>query len=162
MGADRPGVGALGSGSALTPQVAAAWDAWQTGNATAGRRLRHHAEERCLGRQEAWTSTAVGRFPRPVLQRFTACEASELVLASDGARLTAAVLDDLPTWLAALRRWEHGRADLRAASGKVHDDVTVLRLRRSPPRIQPAPRRQPVRARPAGLPAVADQSQRAA
>ncbi len=51
------------------------------------------------------------------------------MLASDGARLSEAVLDDLTAWLGELRQWEEQRSDLGRAAEKVHDDVTVLRLR---------------------------------
>ncbi|HTE62196.1 MAG TPA: hypothetical protein VK631_17720, partial [Solirubrobacteraceae bacterium] len=53
---------------------------------------------------------------------------SELVLASDGARLSEPVLDELPTWIGGLRRWERERGSLARAAEKAHDDVTVLRL----------------------------------
>jgi hypothetical protein len=55
---------------------------------------------------------------------------TELVLASDGARLTADVLDELPEWIDGLRDWERRRAAWRRAAEKVHDDVTVVRLSR--------------------------------
>jgi hypothetical protein len=118
----------LGCGTALTERVAARWDEWQGRNADAGREARHEAEEGLLGRPDAWTSTAVGRFDRPVIRRFSAGGVSELVLASDGARLSEPVLDELPTWIGGLRRWERERAELRRAAEKLHDDVTVLRL----------------------------------
>jgi hypothetical protein len=118
----------LGSGTALTADVAAEWAEWQRCHATVGRDLRHDAEERFLGRQEAWISTALGRFASPVLQRFAADDVLELVLASDGARLSEPVLDDLPSWLGGLRHWEGRRSGLGRAADKRHDDVTVLRL----------------------------------
>ena len=119
---------ALGCGSALTAPVAAAWDEWQDRNGDITRDARHDAEEGFLGRPDAWTSTALGRFERPVLRRFRLDGVSELVLASDGARLSERVLDDLAAWIDGLRRWERARADLGRAAEKVHDDVTVLRL----------------------------------
>jgi hypothetical protein len=118
----------LGCGTALAAPVEAAWDAWQERNAGASREARHDAEERFLGRPAAWTSTAVGRFARPVIQTFSLAGVSELVLASDGARLSRPVLDELPTWIGGLRRWERERAHLGRAAAKVHDDVTVVRL----------------------------------
>jgi hypothetical protein len=124
---------ALGSGTALTPEVAREWAAWQHRHAGISRDVRHDAEERFLGRPEAWTSTAVGRFGEPLLQRFSADGVRELVLASDGARLSEPVLDDLPAWLGDLRRWEGQRSDLGRAAEKVHDDVTVLRVRPAAP-----------------------------
>jgi hypothetical protein len=123
---------ALGSGTALTADVAAAWGEWQVRNAGVSRAERHDGEERFLGRPHAWTSTALGRFDPPVLERFTADGVLELVLASDGARLSEPLLDDLPSWLGGLRRWEADRGHLGRAAEKVHDDVTVLRLRRAP------------------------------
>jgi hypothetical protein len=121
---------ALGSGSALTAGVAAQWADWQRRHADVDRDARHDAEERFLGRPQAWTATALGRFAAPVVQRFTAAGVLELVLASDGARLSESVLEDLPTWLGGLRRWEDQRRDLGRAAEKVHDDVTAMRLRR--------------------------------
>ena len=129
---------ALGSGTALTADVAAEWDAWQHRHPTIDRATRHDAEERFLGRPQAWTSTALGRFAAPVLRRFTAEHVLELVLASDGARLSEDVLHDLPTWLGELREWEGRRSHLGRAAEKVHDDVTVLRLRsRTVPAVVP-------------------------
>jgi serine/threonine protein phosphatase PrpC len=122
------GWAALGCGTALTAPVAAAWHEWQDRNAGADREARHDAEEGILGRPDAWTSTAVGRFERPVIRSFSLEGVSELVLASDGARLSEPVLDELPRWIGGLRRWERERADLGRAAEKVHDDVTVLRL----------------------------------
>jgi hypothetical protein len=109
--------------------VEADWAEWQRRHEDVSRDVRHDAEERFLGRPEAWTSTAVGRFGEPLLQRFSADGVQELVLASDGARLSEAILDDLTAWLGRLRRWEEQRSELGRAAEKVHDDVTVLRLR---------------------------------
>ena len=134
----------FGSGSALTADVEAAWADWQHRHAGVSRDVRHDAEERFLGRPEAWISTAVGRFAAPLLQRFSADGVQELVLASDGARLSEPVLDDLPAWLRELRRWEAQRGDLGRAADKVHDDVTVLRVRRSAvAHLEPATLRRP-------------------
>jgi serine/threonine protein phosphatase PrpC len=118
----------LGCGTALTPPVATAWDEWQHRNAHVSREERHEAEERFLGRPHAWTSTALGRFEHPVIRSFTLEGVSELVLASDGARLSEPVLHELPSWIGGLRRWERARVGLGRAAEKVHDDVTVLRL----------------------------------
>jgi hypothetical protein len=119
---------ALGCGPALTAAAAADWDAWQTRHAQVDREVRHDGEEAVLGRSDAWTSTAVGRFERPVIRSFRADRVSELVLASDGARLSEPVLDELPDWIGGLRRWERARAGLGRAGEKQHDDVTVIRL----------------------------------
>ena len=122
----------LGCGTALTEAQEAAWNAWQRRHPGIDRTTRHDGEERFLGRAQAWTSTALGRFAVPKLQHFTVHGARELVLASDGARLSEAALDDLPGWLGGLRDWERGRSQLRLAAGKVHDDVSVLRLLPAP------------------------------
>jgi hypothetical protein len=100
------------------------------------RDARHDAEERFFGRPAAWTSTALGRFARPVLQHFSADGVQELVLSSDGARLSEPVLADLPSWLGELRDWEARRADRGRAGEKLRDDVTVLRMRRE--NLEPA------------------------
>jgi serine/threonine protein phosphatase PrpC len=113
---------------ARRPSVESVWDRWQDANRTCGRDERHDAEERYLGRPAAWTSTALGRFPQPVIKKFTFRDAHELVLASDGARLREDVLDELTAWLAGLRRWERRSAATRRAAEKVHDDVTVIRM----------------------------------
>jgi hypothetical protein len=142
----------FGSGSALTADVEADWAEWQRRHAGVSRDVRHDAEERFLGRPEAWTSTAVGRFGTPRLQRFSADGVQELVLASDGARLSEAVLDDLTAWLGELRHWERQRSDLGRAAEKVHDDVTVLRLRPGAvDDVAPASRRTHAHRRDAGL-----------
>jgi hypothetical protein len=121
----------LGRGSALTASAATAWDDWQRCNAGVSREDRHDAEETFLGRPEAWTSTAVGRFARPNVRRFSLAGVVELVLASDGARLTDRALDDLPGWLDGLRGWERRRPGLALAGEKRHDDVTVIRISRA-------------------------------
>ena len=121
----------MGRGSALTARTAAAWDEWQRRNAGVTREARHAAEETFLGRPEAWTSTAVGRFARPNVRRFSLAGVQELVLASDGARLADHALDDLPGWLDGLRNWERERPGLGLASEKRHDDVTVIRISRA-------------------------------
>jgi hypothetical protein len=122
---------ALGCGSALTAPAAAAWEHWQKRNPGASRVVRHDGEEGVLGRPGAWTSSAVGRFARPVMRSFGLAGVSELVLASDGARLSEPVLEDLPAWIGGLRGLERERAQLARAGEKVHDDVTVLRLVRA-------------------------------
>ncbi len=146
------GWAALGTGTALTELAESAWSEWQRRNPAVDRETRHEAEERFLGHAQAWTATALGRFPRPRLQRFTVHGVRELVLASDGARLSEDLLEDLPGWLGSLRGWERGRSQLRLAAGKVHDDVSVLRL-------LPAPIALPVRVAP---PFEADVQRRAA
>jgi hypothetical protein len=70
------------------------------------------------------------------VRRFALGGVLELVIASDGARLSERALDDIPGWLDGLRGWERGRPALALAGEKRHDDVTVLRLSRA--RMAPA------------------------
>ena len=121
----------LGTGTALTPATEATWQRWQDRNSRVDRDRRQDAEERFLGRAEAWTSTALGRFAHPVIRAFSVSGVTELVLASDGARLSERMLDDLAGWLAGLREWERQRTHLSRAAEKVHDDLTVVRLTRA-------------------------------
>jgi hypothetical protein len=121
----------LGTGTALTPEVEDAWQRWRDLNPHLARDQRHDAEERFLGRADAWTSTALGRFAEPVIRPFSTSGVTELVLASDGARLRERALDDLADWLAGLREWERRRRHLGRAAEKVHDDLTVVRLTRT-------------------------------
>ena len=64
------------------------------------------------------------------MRSFSLSGVTELVLASDGARLHERLLGDLAGWLAGLREWEQRRTHLWRAGEKVHDDVTVVRLTR--------------------------------
>ena len=121
----------LGTGTALTPAVEATWQRWQDRNPRVDRDRRLDAEERFLGRAEAWTSTALGRFAQPVIREFSLSGVTELVLASDGARLSERLLDDIAGWLAGLREWERRRTHLWRAAEKAHDDLTVVRLTRA-------------------------------
>jgi hypothetical protein len=121
----------LGTGTALTPAVEAAWQQWRDRHPDVDRDRRHDAEERFFGRPDAWTSTALGRFAQPVIRTFSLTGVTELVLASDGARLDERRLADLATWLAVLREWERVRLVDRRAAEKQHDDVTVVRLTRA-------------------------------
>jgi hypothetical protein len=120
----------LGSGTAVSAPTDAAWEDWQSRHPHASRDERHDAEEHFLGRPQAWTSTALGRFEQPAIRTFTLEGVNELVLASDGARLSERRLDDLPGWIGGLREWERERAGQRRAAEKIHDDVTVVRLTR--------------------------------
>ena len=53
----------LGTGTALTRATETAWERWQDRHPRVDRDRRHDAEERFLGRPDAWTTTALGRFP---------------------------------------------------------------------------------------------------
>jgi hypothetical protein len=104
-----------------------AYRRWKHENPEAGRIELFAIEEEILGVREAWNSTALGRFPEPLVERATIEGGfSRLLLASDGARLDHERVHRLEHWLERLRHWEHH--ELRDhPSSKVHDDVTVLR-----------------------------------
>jgi serine/threonine protein phosphatase PrpC len=70
----------------------------------------------------------LGQFEEPALERQTLAGVEELVLASDGARLTVPALLDLEGWLKELRSWEAVAPE--AEPWKRHDDVVVVRWRR--------------------------------
>jgi hypothetical protein len=79
-------------------------------------------------RDDIWTTSAVGRLPRPILQRETIANCSALLLATDGARLSQAALTHLPGWLERID--EHQRRTPVSAWETGADDVTVVRARR--------------------------------
>ncbi|HSD75974.1 MAG TPA: hypothetical protein VLA98_01170 [Solirubrobacteraceae bacterium] len=79
---------------------------------------------------DVWTTSALGRLPRPLLQSAAIASCSSLVLATDGARLSEAALDALPAWLE--RIGEHQRRRPASAWEGGADDVAVLRARRRP------------------------------
>jgi hypothetical protein len=106
------------------------WDAWCATHATANARDRAEAQDRALGAPEAWRTAAIGRFAEPLLECKEIEGFDELVLASGGARLDVARLDELDEWLDGLRRWERTAPRGAKVSDDVHDDATVLRWRR--------------------------------
>ena len=87
---------------------------------------------------DGWHTTPAGRFPTMRTEQVELDnDWDELVLATAGARLDTSLLDDLGGWLAGLRAWEAGNAGRLGRHGApVHDDVTVLRIRRRPPQEQ--------------------------
>lgn len=94
--------------------------------------LRLERERDYVNTESAWRTSAVGRFPRVKLDCMTLEEWETLLLASDGARLTAARLARLDAWLAELREWERGASPEEGVfAWKPHDDVTVLRIQRA-------------------------------
>lgn len=75
-----------------------------------------------------WRRTAVGQFPELRLWTGPIKCWDELVVSSDGARLTPERLSDLDDWLAHLRAWETAQPEDRGS--KRHDDVTVVHIQR--------------------------------
>ncbi|MCU1430462.1 MAG: hypothetical protein JWL83_4462 [Actinomycetia bacterium] len=114
----------------VTAEAAQVWDAWCATHATANARDRAEAQDRALGAPEAWRTAAIGRFAEPLLECKEIEGFDELVLASGGARLDVARLDELDEWLDGLRRWERTAPRGAKVSDDVHDDATVLRWRR--------------------------------
>jgi hypothetical protein len=85
-------------------------------------------ERRLLRADSAWHTAPVGRYLVPKLEIAECDDVAELVLASDGARLTGErVATGIEQWLDQLRSWERSQPP---SSRKRHDDVVVLRMRR--------------------------------
>ena len=110
----------------LRSDVLAAYEQWKRAHPEASQDELNQFEEELLSSPEAWRTTSVGRFPEPRLLSASLPLPRSLVLASDGARLSAERLPALEQWLAGLREWEERHVG-RVAGGKTHDDVTVLR-----------------------------------
>jgi hypothetical protein len=92
---------------------------------------------------DGWHTTPAGRFPTMKTEQVELDnDWDELVLATTGSRLDTSLLDDLADWLAGLRAWESSSAGRLGRHGAaVHDDATVLRIRRRPlsePAVEPA------------------------
>lgn len=79
-------------------------------------------------REDIWTTSAVGRLPRVMLQGETIANCSALVLATDGARLSEGALSDLPEWLERIA--EHQCRVPVSAWETGADDVAVIHARR--------------------------------
>jgi hypothetical protein len=115
----------------LQTEALARYEAWKAAHPRASNEQLQTFEEELLGQPEVWHTTAIGRFSEPLLEWADLPVVPEkLVLASDGARLTAERLTDLDGWLARLRDWERATIGAQVAGDKPHDDVTVLRLQR--------------------------------
>ena len=102
---------------------------WETMHPQATADERYDAEVTVWASPESWHTTAVGRFADVKLEERQLGRCNEVVLATDGARLTADRLHDVDRWLQELRRWERNMRP-PAAGAKVHDDVVVVRVRR--------------------------------
>jgi hypothetical protein len=84
------------------------------------------AFDRHLADRALWVCDAIGRYERPRLETAELGDWEEIVLASDGARVTVERRRTRPV-LAGLR--DHERET--GYPGNQHDDVTVLRVRRA-------------------------------
>jgi hypothetical protein len=85
------------------------------------------AEDAFFANREAFRTTPLGRFPDPKLEVRVLSKCPVTVVASDGAKLTGSAMERLGEWLEDLRRWEDATY-VPTAGGKVHDDVTAIRL----------------------------------
>lgn len=112
----------------LCPDARRELNAWLDAHPGCTPDEQYQAEEDILGDEDMWRTAALGRFASPLLCSARVGRAEELVLATDGARLSAERVANLPTWLAELRDWERREFVARAAV-KRHDDVAVLHLR---------------------------------
>jgi len=116
----------LCGGPLLTDEARRRWRVWHDANPGA-----HPVEgvagayERLLADPAVWRTTPVGLFDDLALARAHRDPGSwrQVVVASDGARLTDASVGRLSEWLAGLRRNE---AVEHAGAFKPHDDVVVV------------------------------------
>jgi hypothetical protein len=112
----------------LAPAALAELLAWLRANPGAGHDETVDRERELLAAPEAWNCTPVGRFAAGRWQVAELETFDELVLASDGARLTADRVAGLDEWLlGGLRPWE---VENRTGIYR-HGDVAVLRLART-------------------------------
>lgn len=107
----------LAGGRGVTATARARWLSWLGDHPQADFDERIEAESAGLADRDAWTSTALGRFPEPLIEEAAADRVVSLVLASDGARLSAEALSDLPAHLDAVM------------GASERDDVTVIVVR---------------------------------
>ncbi len=112
-----------------TPDARARFRAWEDAHPDASPDERYDAEIRLWAAPAAWHTAALGRFADTRLERRHISDFDALVVATDGARLTADRLRGLEDWLVGLRAWERAHASARAG-GKIHDDVAVVRVTR--------------------------------
>jgi len=116
-------------GPLLTAAVRAAWRRWHEAHRDA-----HPVDgvagayEELLADPAAWRTTPIGLFSQPRLASAELAPGAfdEVVVASDGARLTTASVANLADWLSDLRRHE---AIEHAGAYKPHDDVVVVHAR---------------------------------
>jgi hypothetical protein len=103
---------------------------WLSDNRDATPELVSAQEETHFGHPDAWVSVPPGRFAEVKLETLTLNEEwDELVIATDGARLTKERIEDLDSWLSHIREWE-ALARKSYAVEKRHDDISVIRLMR--------------------------------
>jgi len=83
------------------------------------------AEDRLVGRRDAWEGPPLGRFPTPptITTGPIPPGCSTLVVATDGARLDVDRVANLDSWMDDLRCWEHSDPQLW------HGDVAAVRIR---------------------------------
>ena len=111
----------------LVPFYMARYQEWRADNPAATKSELDEAEETLLGTPDAWATSPVGRFLRLSTESADFDDFDELILATDGARLTKERAAEVEKWLSGLRAWEKENSDTRAAR-KVHDDFTVIRV----------------------------------
>jgi hypothetical protein len=125
----------------LTPMLRAearnALDQWDETHpdAVIDERIAH---ETLILDADSWNVTALGRFANLRLEHVEITgTVDELLLATDGARLTGTILNHgtLDSWLAGLRTWERTAGPLHRA----HSDVAVIRLKQHSRRRRPRP-----------------------
>ncbi|MEI7743039.1 MAG: hypothetical protein WCK58_04720 [Chloroflexota bacterium] len=125
---------ALVPGTPLTSDGEALLRGWSMEHPEATADERAEAVVRLVDDPALWRNPAAGSFARLSPDVVTIDnDWEELVLASEGARLDPSLLGRLEGWIAGLRAWEAQHAVALGRGGApVHDDVTVIRVRRLP------------------------------
>lgn len=112
----------------LTEEARLLWQGWKEEHQTASLDELVAASTALLADPAWWNSAPVGRYAELKLQEAVGEPTwRQLVLASDGARLTAERLDHLDEWLRELRSFERLE---HAQDFKPYDDLTVIRVSR--------------------------------
>lgn len=113
-------------GPLFDPETHARWGQWRADHPDADP-VHDVADgyDEILASPEVWRSTPIGLHAEPHYEHTTIprAECDAIVVASDGARLTAERVAALARWLDALRAWEH---DAHGSDHKPHDDVVAI------------------------------------
>jgi hypothetical protein len=118
-------------GGMLADETVGPYEEWRAAHPSADALAVALAEDDFFSARDAFRTTPLGRFSEPKLEVDIRDPSSVIVVASDGAKLSASRLARLDEWIAGLRQWED-ETYVTTAGGKAHDDVTVVRVEASP------------------------------
>lgn len=111
----------------LSDATISPYEEWRAAHTSADSLEVAIAEDEFFADASAFRTTPLGRFADPKLEMEVRDQCPVIVLASDGAKLSLSVIECLGEWMDGLRHWEEATY-IPTAGGKVHDDVTVIRL----------------------------------